>query len=44
VIQREPQNPLASLILDCTISDGEKISVSIGTDELAINGAQAKAA
>ena len=44
VIQRELQNPLASLILDGTISDGEKISVSAGTDRLTINGAQAKAA
>ena len=44
VIRRELQNPLASLILDGTISDGEKISVSAGTDGLTINGAQAKAA
>ncbi|MBL6935941.1 MAG: ATP-dependent chaperone ClpB [Alphaproteobacteria bacterium] len=44
VIQRELQNPLASLILDGTISDGEKISVSAGKDGLTINGAQVKAA
>jgi ATP-dependent Clp protease ATP-binding subunit ClpB len=44
VIQRELQNPLASLILDGTISGGEKISASAGTDGLTINNAQAKAA
>jgi len=44
MIQRELQNPLASLILDGTIADGEKISVSAGKDGLTINGAQVKAA
>ncbi len=44
VIQRELQNPLASLILDGTISDGDKVSVSGGKDGLTINGAQIKAA
>ena len=44
VIQRTLQNPLASLILDGTISDGEKVFVSVGKDEITINGAQVKAA
>ena len=44
VIQRELQNPLASLILDGTISGGKKISASADTDGLTINGAQAETA
>jgi ATP-dependent Clp protease ATP-binding subunit ClpB len=44
VIQRTLQNPLASLILDGTISDGEKVFVSVEKDEITINGAQVKAA
>jgi ATP-dependent Clp protease ATP-binding subunit ClpB len=44
VIQRTLQNPLASLILDGTISDGEKVFVSVGKDDITINGTQVKAA
>jgi ATP-dependent Clp protease ATP-binding subunit ClpB len=44
VIQRELQNPLASLILDGKVSDGEKVTVSAGMGGLTINGAQVKAA
>ncbi|MGD9538385.1 MAG: ATP-dependent chaperone ClpB [Alphaproteobacteria bacterium] len=38
VIQRELQNPLASLILAGTIKDGETVRVSAGADGLRVNG------
>ena len=38
VIQRELQDPLALLILDGRIHDGEEISVSVKGDKLTING------
>ncbi|MFO0998418.1 MAG: ATP-dependent chaperone ClpB [Alphaproteobacteria bacterium] len=44
VIQRALQNPLAELILNGSIKDGETVSVSAGKDGLTINGKKAKAA
>jgi len=44
VIQRELQNPLASLILEGKIGDGDKVSVTAGPDGLAINGEMVAAA
>jgi ATP-dependent Clp protease ATP-binding subunit ClpB len=44
VIQRELQNPLASLILEGKIGDGDKVSVSAGPEGLAINGEMVAAA
>ena len=44
VIQRSLQNPLASLILEGTISDGETVKVTAGKDGLEINGKAALAA
>ncbi|WP_085907055.1 ATP-dependent chaperone ClpB [Kiloniella majae] len=38
VIQRELQNPLASLLLEGTIHDGEQLNVSTEDDVLTING------
>ncbi len=38
VIQRELQNPLASLLLEGTIHDGEQLNVSAEDDVLTING------
>jgi ATP-dependent Clp protease ATP-binding subunit ClpB len=38
VIQRELQNPLASLILAGTIKDGETVRISAGADGLIVNG------
>jgi ATP-dependent Clp protease ATP-binding subunit ClpB len=38
VIQRELQNPLAGLILEGKIADGDRVSVSAGPSGLAING------
>jgi ATP-dependent Clp protease ATP-binding subunit ClpB len=43
-IQRHLQNPLAGLILEGRIKDGETISVGAGKSGLTINGAQAEAA
>ncbi len=37
-IQRHVQNPLANLILDGTIADGETVVVTAGNDGLTING------
>jgi len=37
-IQRHVQNPLANLILDGTISEGDTVTVSAGNEGLAING------
>ncbi len=44
VIQRHLQNPLATMILDGTIADGETVKVAAGKDGLKINGKVAKAA
>ncbi|NPD69609.1 ATP-dependent chaperone ClpB [Lichenicola cladoniae] len=44
VIQRSLQNPLANLILDGTLHDGEAIRVSAGRDGLILNGVMADAA
>ena len=38
VIQRELQNPLAGMILEGRIADGDSVSVSAGEGGLAING------
>jgi len=38
VIQRSLQNPLAELILEGRIADGDKVEVSAGPDGLVING------
>ena len=44
VIQRELQNPLASLILEGKIGDGDTVAVSGGPDGLTINGEMVAAA
>jgi len=44
VIQNRLQNPLAQLILEGTITDGETVRVSVGDGGLLINGVKAKAA
>jgi ATP-dependent Clp protease ATP-binding subunit ClpB len=44
VIQRSLQNPLAGLILDGTIHDGETVHVTVGPDGLLIGGRLAEAA
>jgi ATP-dependent Clp protease ATP-binding subunit ClpB len=44
VIQRSLQNPLAGMILEGTIQDGETVHVSSGRDGLTINGRMAEAA
>lgn len=44
VIQRELQNPLASMILEGKIGDGDTVSVSAGAEGLAINGEMVAAA
>ena len=44
VIQRELQNPLASMILEGKIGDGDTVSVTAGADGLAINGEMVAAA
>ncbi len=44
VIQRSLQNPLAGLLLDGTIHDGETIHVAAGQDGLLINEIAAEAA
>jgi len=44
VLQRALQNPLASMILEGRLKDGETIKVSAGKDGLTINGAKAQAA
>jgi ATP-dependent Clp protease ATP-binding subunit ClpB len=44
VIQRSLQNPLAQLILEGAIGDGETVHVSAGRDGLTINGRMAEAA
>ncbi len=44
VIQKALQNPLASLILEGKVADGEEVKVSAGSDGLTINGVKAEAA
>jgi ATP-dependent Clp protease ATP-binding subunit ClpB len=44
VIQRSLQNPLATMILEGSIKEGEAVHVSAGSDGLTINGAMAEAA
>jgi ATP-dependent Clp protease ATP-binding subunit ClpB len=44
VIQRSLQNPLAGMILEGTVKEGETVHVSSSNDELTINGALAEAA
>jgi ATP-dependent Clp protease ATP-binding subunit ClpB len=44
VIQRQLQNPLAGLLLEGAVHDGEAITVSAGRDGLVINGRLAEAA
>ena len=44
VIQTVLQNPLAGLILEGKVKDGETVKVSAGVDSLTINGIQAEAA
>jgi ATP-dependent Clp protease ATP-binding subunit ClpB len=44
VIQRSLQNPLAGMLLDGSIRDGETVHVSAGQDGLLINERQAEAA
>jgi ATP-dependent Clp protease ATP-binding subunit ClpB len=44
VIQRQLQNPLAGLLLEGAIHDGESITVTAGRDGLIINGRLAEAA
>jgi len=44
VIQRSLQNPLAGLILEGAIHDGERVDISAGTDGLRINDRLADAA
>ena len=44
VIQKKLQNPLAGLILEGSIGDGETVVITVGQDELLINGKAAVAA
>ena len=44
VIQRSLQNPLAGMILEATVKDGDTVHVSAGADGLMINGALEMAA
>ncbi len=44
VIQKSLQNPLAGLILDGTIGDGETVAIAAGAEGLLINGKAAEAA
>ena len=44
VIQRSVQNPLAGMLLDGTVHDGETVHVSASRDGLLIGGSQAEAA
>jgi len=44
VIQRALQNPLASMILEGTVADGQTVKVTAGPDGLEINGKAALAA
>ena len=44
VIQRQLQNPLANMILDGSVGDGDTVTVSAGDDGLRINGELVEAA
>ncbi len=44
VIQRSLQNPLAGLILEGAVKEGDTVHVSAGKQGLTINGALAEAA
>jgi len=44
VIQRSLQNPLAGLILEGAVKEGETVRVTAGADGLVINGQLAEAA
>jgi ATP-dependent Clp protease ATP-binding subunit ClpB len=44
VIQRALQNPLATMILEGRINDGETVTVSAGEGGLTLNGVKAEAA
>jgi ATP-dependent Clp protease ATP-binding subunit ClpB len=44
VIQNRLQNPLAQMILDGSIADGETVHVSAGEGGLLVNGVKAEAA
>jgi ATP-dependent Clp protease ATP-binding subunit ClpB len=44
VIQRELQNPLASMILEGQIKDGDRVRITAGDGGLIIDGARAAAA
>jgi ATP-dependent Clp protease ATP-binding subunit ClpB len=44
VIQQSLQNPLAGLILEGKVMDGDTVRVSAGRDGLTINGVKAEAA
>jgi ATP-dependent Clp protease ATP-binding subunit ClpB len=44
VIQRSLQNPLATMILEGRINDGETVTVSSGEGGLILNGVKAEAA
>jgi ATP-dependent Clp protease ATP-binding subunit ClpB len=44
VIQKSVQDPLAELILDGSVKDGEKVTISAGKQGLAFNGKLAVAA
>ena len=44
VIQRALQNPLATMLLEGAVMDGETVKVSAGADGLSINGKVARAA
>jgi len=43
VIQRNLQNPLATLLLEGKIADGDAVPVTVRNGELSINGVQIKA-
>jgi ATP-dependent Clp protease ATP-binding subunit ClpB len=44
VIQKEVQDPLAELILQGRIKDGERVNITVGKQGLVFNGEQVKAA
>jgi ATP-dependent Clp protease ATP-binding subunit ClpB len=44
VIQRQLQNPLANMILDGSVADGDAVTVTAGDDGLRINGKLVEAA
>jgi len=44
VIQRSLENPLAGMILEGTVREGDVVHVSAGRDGLTINGQLAEAA